>query len=56
MSNRIRKLGMAVGDRVTEGKDGRAGVIKWTHSHGWVTVLWDDGWSGLAHASGLWYE
>ena len=50
------KIGMAIGDRVTEGRDGRAGTILETHAKGWVTVLWDDGWEGLSHVSILWYE
>lgn len=50
------KIGMAVGDRVTEGKDGRHGIIIHTHTNGWVTVIWDDGWRGLAHVNTLWYE
>ena len=47
---------MTTNDRVTEGRDGRHGTITETYTQGWVTVLWDDGWQGLAHVSTLWYE
>ena len=47
---------LAVGDRVTEGRDGRHGVVLETYAKGWVVVLWDDGWRGLAHISTLWHE